>query len=64
MLFAKKPLKIVDIDLTPDGVILSFSNGVSALYHNHFLFEARLHDGNVPLTDQDDGGRPRPTRKK
>ena len=61
MLFDRKQLKIIDLDLTADGVIISYSNGISALYHTNFLFEARLQDGNVPLTSEQPTERKPPT---
>ena len=45
----EKAIDILDVDRTKDGVIITFTNGASALFHPHFLFEVRDHDNNVAL---------------
>ena len=45
----KEEIDILDVDRTRDGIIVTFTNGASALFRPHFLFEMREHDGNVQL---------------
>ena len=45
----KRPLSIIDVDRTNDGLIVTFSNGEVTLFHTHFLFSVRADDGNIPL---------------
>lgn len=42
------PLRIVAVEQMADGaIIVTFSNGFSAVYHAQFLFDVRDHDHNV-----------------
>ncbi len=40
-------IDVVDVDRMQDGVIVTFSNGASALFHSQFLFDRRDHHSNV-----------------
>ena len=46
-------LEIVGVERTEDGLIITFSNGASALFRPQFLFDTRQQDGNIPLEEPD-----------
>ena len=45
----RRPLSIIDVDRTDEGVIVTFSNGAVTLFHTDFLLNVRADDGNVSL---------------
>jgi hypothetical protein len=47
-------IRITSAVRTRDGVIITFSDGSSTLFHPHFLHEVQDHDGNRPLVDKGD----------
>ncbi|RRA47878.1 hypothetical protein [Acidipila sp. EB88] len=50
MKLPRKPVRIIDADVIKEGVIISFSDGQSVLFHAEFLYERQDHDHNVGLT--------------
>lgn len=56
MFWHKKALSVVEADKIKEGLIITFSDGVTAIYHTQFLYDMRDADHNVPLTEQ--GGVP------
>ena len=46
---APQGIKVLFADNTPEGVIVTFSDGLTALYQPHFLYEMRENDHNMPL---------------
>ena len=49
-----RSVTVISADISKDGLIVYFSDGISTLFQNHFLYEVRESNGNIPLTDLDD----------
>jgi hypothetical protein len=46
-------IRVIDVDRFDNGVVVSFSDGQSVLYHAQFLYEVREHDGNRPVREDE-----------
>ncbi len=46
-----KVMKIVDVIRVGGAVLIRFSNGGEALYQAQFLWDVRMQDGNIALSE-------------
>lgn len=47
-------IQVIDVDRFDNGVVVSFSDGQSVLYHAQFLYDMREHDGNREVFEDED----------
>ena len=50
-----EPVQIAGVDFTRETIQVTFTNGVFAVYHAHFLFSAKSadHNGALPAEDEE-----------